>query len=60
MIYEAVGAIPFNTTVFLGGMVIAGVPGAVRAYTLLASARTMLESSDSQDSPSSPASPTQS
>lgn len=39
MIYEAVRASPFNTTVFLGGMVIAGIPGAIQAFTLWASAR---------------------
>lgn len=40
MIYEAVWASPFNTTVFLGGMVIAGIPGAWQALILWLSART--------------------
>lgn len=53
MIYEAVAAQPFNTTVFLGGMVIAGVPGALQAWALITSARTPLPSSESPESPSS-------
>lgn len=52
MIYEAVMAVPFNTTVFLGGMVIAGVPGAIQAFALWATARMRLESSASRDSAS--------
>ncbi len=58
MVYEAIAAEPFNTTVFLGGMVIAGVPGALQAWALLSSARTPQESSDSPESPSSSASRT--
>lgn len=53
MIYEAVKALPFNATVFLGGMVIAGVPGAIQALMLWLSVRTPAESSDSRESPSS-------
>jgi hypothetical protein len=53
MIYEAVRAQPFNTTVFLGGMVIAGIPGAVQAFTLFMSARTVLPPSESPE-PASP------
>lgn len=47
MIYEAVAAQPFNATVFIGGMVIAGIPGAVQAFTLFMSARTVLPPSES-------------
>ena len=57
MIYEAIAAQPFNTTVFLGGMVIAGIPGAVQAFALWASARTVLPPSDSPASVSSGPSP---
>lgn len=53
MIYEAVAAQPFNTTVFLGGMVIAGVPGALQAWALITTARTPSPSSESPESPSS-------
>jgi hypothetical protein len=58
MIYEAVKAVPFNTTVFLGGMVIAGIPGAVQAFTLWASARMALPPSEPPQSVSSEASST--
>lgn len=40
MIYQAQFAQTFNLAVFLGGMVIAGIPGAVQAFTLWLSART--------------------
>jgi hypothetical protein len=52
MIYEAIRAQPFNTTVFVGGMVIAGVPGALQAWALLASTRMPPSSPDSPESPS--------
>jgi hypothetical protein len=42
MIYQAQKDVnQFNLAVFLGGMVIAGVPGAVQAFTLWLSARTL-------------------
>jgi hypothetical protein len=57
MIYEALAAQPFNTTVFLGGMVIAGIPGAFQAFTLWASARTLLPpSAPVEPAPSEPSS----
>jgi hypothetical protein len=40
MIYQAQFASTFNLTVFLGGMVIAGIPGAAQAFTLWLAART--------------------
>jgi hypothetical protein len=46
MIYEAVSAQPFNTTVFLAGMVIAIIPGGAQAFALWASARTVLPPSE--------------
>jgi hypothetical protein len=55
MIYEAVKASPFNTTVFLGGMVIAGIPGAAQVLALWFTARTGGPPSDSPlPVPSSP------
>lgn len=53
MIYEAIQASPFNTTVFLGGMVIAGVPGALQAWSLITASRTPSEPLDSPEPPSS-------
>jgi hypothetical protein len=47
MIYEAVAAHPFNTTVFLGGMVIAGIPGAAQAFGIWMSTRMDGPPSDS-------------
>ena len=56
MIYEAIKAMPFNATVFLGGMVIAGIPGAAQALTLWLGARTPPPSSDSASPAPEPAS----
>lgn len=47
MVYEAVAAQPFNTVVFLGGMAVAGIPGASQALGLWLSARTGALPSDS-------------
>jgi hypothetical protein len=58
MVYEAVVAVPFNTTVFLGGMVAAGIPGVAQVLSLWLSAHTEGPPSDSLESASSGPSPT--
>lgn len=56
MIYQSQFATTFNLTVFLGGMVIAGIPGTAQAFSLWLSARTPPPSSPSPESASSGAS----
>ena len=51
MIYQAQFAGQFNLSVFLGGMVIAGIPGAVQAFTLWLTVRTSEPPSDSPAQP---------
>lgn len=53
MLYEALHAIPFNTTVFFGGMIAAGIPGAVQVLSLWLSASMAQRPSESPESPSS-------
>lgn len=53
MVYEAIAAVPFNTTVFVGGMVAAGIPGVAQALDLWLSARMVVGPSDSPESVSS-------
>lgn len=53
MVYQGVWADPFNTTVFIGGMVVSGVPGALQGWALI-TGRTALPSSPSPEPPSSP------
>lgn len=53
MIYQAQFAHTFNLSVFLGGMVISGIPGAIQVLALWVGARTPLESSPSREPVSS-------
>ena len=54
MIYEAVRPLDqFNLSVFLGGMVIAGIPGAAQALTLWLGSRTASLSASSPEPASS-------
>jgi hypothetical protein len=56
MIYQAQFAAQFNLAVFLGGMVISGIPGALQAASLLAG-RTPEQSQHSPVEASSEVSP---
>lgn len=58
MIFQAQFAQVFNPTVFLGGMAIAGIPGAVQALTLWLGGRTPSPPSPSPEPASSPGSHT--
>lgn len=53
MIYQAQFAVTFNLSVFLGGMVISGIPGAAQAFSLFLAARTEPPSSPSPEPVSS-------
>jgi len=54
MIYETLRPLDqFNLSVFLGGMVIAGIPGAVQAFALWLGSRTVSLSPSSPESASS-------
>lgn len=53
MIYQAQFAATFNLSVFLGGMVISGIPGASQVLSLWLNARTPPPSSPSPESVSS-------
>ena len=53
MVYQGVWADPFNTTVFLGAMIGAGIPGVLQGIALL-TGRTGGESLPSPAPPSSP------
>lgn len=56
MVYEATSAVPFNTTVFVGGMIAAGIPGVAQALSLWLSTRTDVGQSASPE-PASPGQP---
>lgn len=53
LIYQAQFASQFNLAVFIGGMVIVGVPGAAQAFTLWTSSRIESSSEDSPEQASS-------
>jgi hypothetical protein len=54
MIYETLQSLErFNLNVFLGGMVIAGIPGAVQAFMLWLGSRTASVSPSSPEPASS-------
>jgi hypothetical protein len=53
MIYQAQFAATFNATVFFGGMIAAGIPGALQVIGLWLGARTPLDSPPSPEPASS-------